>query len=658
MKSYVAYVQSLYDSVLADIGMKYPGLRKELSRDFVRLCSCLKSDGLPFFTITLPEAGKHFDKCLSASRLTKFGLAHLRPYRRRGVIPRLFRGLLLQVFEESGELRVDADPHIVRSLRQVFYLFKKIELECEDARTFGAIREFFEVDRECRSPSLRWDEDELEPERAKALSFDDLYDHRASDPTLFELPPDKTGSVEQVDTLLACANSLGRLQKVADLVSALIGVFDPYEWQAKHGPGAVSDCPQRKSKYDFPTWPRKLDNFFPLADFGFANFGHWAEAISDGSIIDRFSVHEAPSKLIAVPKTQKTPRLIASEPVAHQWCQQIILSFLQKRVSTTFISKSIHFRDQTFNQKAALRASHTDEQMTIDLSAASDRISCWTIERLFRRNESLLRALHASRTRWIVNPIDKRSPSASRLRKFSCMGSACTFPVQTILFYVIAVSAVLAARNLKVNYRNISAVSGEVLIFGDDIIIPKDAGECLDLLSTLGLKVNHSKSFRNGRFRESCGCDAFSGHDVTPVYIKSNPDKARPGSIISAVETFNNLVRGGLMLTANRMKTTIMAAMPHLRLQSLPVDSGYFGWKTPDYKFDETPLKWRFNRNLFREEVLVHSVRNKRERLPDRYGSRVFQYFTEKPPSDLEWVSGIPLKTKSSLRLRWEPTTP
>jgi hypothetical protein len=81
------------------------------------------------------------------------------------------------------------------------------------------------------------------------------------------------------------------------------------------------------------------------------------------------------------------------------------------------------------------------------LKSASDRISCWVIERLFRRSPSLLSALYATRTRWITQSLDKKSPEACRLRKFSTMGSAVTFPVQTILFSVLAVSSVLYTRS-------------------------------------------------------------------------------------------------------------------------------------------------------------------------------------------------------------------
>lgn len=619
MQSYVAYVQSLYDGVLADIGMQYPGLRKGLSRDYVRLCSVLETDGLGFFTLVLPAAGKHFDKCLAAGSLTRFGMANLGPFRRGGVIPRLFKELLLLVFEETGSLRVDVDVNAIRCLRQLFLLMKKIELECTFARTTGEVREFFKVDSECRSATLSWDADELGDWEQGALAF---YTPRPQGPDSLDLIPPPQQEVDRDNFTRTSTDLLSLTHSVFDIISSTIGVFNPYMWKSKHGPGAVSDQVQGASKYEFPYWPDKLERVFPQADFAFANYGLWAESLSEVVARERFSVSEPPCKLIAVPKTQKAPRLIASEPIAHQWCQQSILTFLRNRVESSFLSKSIHFRDQTWNSEAALRASHTGDQWTVDLSAASDRISCWLVERVFRRNKSLLQALHATRTRWIVNPIDKKSPKALVLKKFSCMGSACTFPVQTIIFYGIAVASVLHARGLKATIKNISSVSEEIRIFGDDIIVPKDAGECLDLLGYLGLKVNSDKTYRTGRFRESCGCDAYAGVNVTPAYIRSNPDKARPESITSSIDVTNNLVRGKWYNTASRVKTTVEKAMPHLRLPYLPVDSGYFGWKTPDWDVTEDRCKRRFNKHLHRVEKLVHLVVSRTSLSPDRSGDR------------------------------------
>lgn len=648
MKSYELYVHGLYESVIEDILVKYPGYRKGLGRDLSRLYSCVEQSGLSFYTIVLPSQGKHFDKALASGRLFPSGLPFQRPYKKAGVIPRLFKELYLRVFNDLGILRVDADVQAIRFLRQLFYLTKKIELECTDGRTFRAIEEFFTVDRQCRRGSLNWDLDDLGIERATKLSFTDLCDPEGDTEALLPLSQELEVTVPSTRR-----SELDTLQKVFDIISSTLGLFDPYEWKAKHGPGAVSDAKQGRSKYDFPNWPQKLENVFPMSDFAFASYEHWVDALQQG-YEGRFSLNEPPSKLISVPKTQKAPRLIASEPVSHQWCQQIIKNYLADRVTTSWMGKSIHFRDQTFNQQAALIASRTGDSQTIDLSMASDRMTTYVVERAFRKNKLLLAALHATRTRWITNDIDKKSPNAHKLIKFSCMGSACTFPIQSIVFLGVALTALCITEKVRPTIKSLSALAGSVRVFGDDIIIPLDEGKCQEILSYLGFEINRSKTFDTGRFRESCGMDAYEGHDVTPVYVRTAPNKAKPESIISCVEVHNNAVRRRWYNLAGRMKSTVTRTTPHLRIAELPVDSGDFGWKLPSV-FHESTFKQRFNHRLHRWERLVHTIKTRVTRLPDRGGSRLLQYFTEAPDPSLRWESGIVSRPKTSLSLRWVP---
>lgn len=433
MKSYVIYLQGLYSALLSTVAERDPLLRVDCERDASRLLSLVDARGLSFLMIDLPAMGKHFDKCLSTGRLTASGLPGQRGYRTGSPIPRLFKGLLMRVFDECGVLRADSDVACIRYLRQLYYTAKKVKVQCSDSRTWKQVHEFFETDRTVRLPTLNWDEDELRISGLRDLHFGD---HRSPDPVpllsrhLDDFRADEAFSISA--GLLECT------QKVADLVSACLGRFEPSEWRTKHGPGAVADQRRTQFKYDFPTWPAKLEGTFPMSLFAFANYDSWVRFSQSGEVHERLRLHEPPSRLIAVPKTLKGPRLIASEPVAHQWCQQSIKDYLTLRITKTPIGRSIHFRDQTENQEFAKRASHTQSHATIDLSEASDRLSCWVVERAFRRLPSLVLALHASRTRWVANAIDRKSPQFHKLRKFACMGSACTFPVQSVVFSILA----------------------------------------------------------------------------------------------------------------------------------------------------------------------------------------------------------------------------
>nr|UJQ85812.1 MAG: putative replicase protein [Leviviridae sp.] len=652
MKSYVSYLQGLYRAMLSNIAEYDPTLRRDSERDASRLLSLIEQRGLPFLMVDLPAMGKHLDKCVSMGHLTVSGLPGFRPYTKRSTIPRLFKGMWLRVFDDVGALRTDVDAVAYRSLRQLLYGAKKVKVSCSDSKTWEHVNEFFQIDREIRSPTLNWDEDEFRIDGIHdnhigdhdILSPAPLFDHHYNDDR-------KGGPSPALDPDFADA-----VQRTADIVVATLGRFNPADWRTKHGPGAVADQRHTQYKYDFPTWPAKLDRVFPMAEFGFANYDHWVEHVGDDGAHDLYRNHEPPSRLIAVPKTLKGPRLIAAEPVSHQWCQQSILDFLVTSLRDTPISQSIHFRDQTKNQELAKKASHTQSHATIDLSSASDRLSCWLVERIFRRSPTLVEALHASRTRWVVNTIDRKSPKYHVLRKFACMGSACTFPVQSYVFAILAVGALLYERGVQPTLKTIRAASREVLVFGDDIIIPIDAWERLQgLLGHLGLKVNHEKTFGTGKFRESCGLDAFDGTDVTPTYTMTYPDVSRPESIASSVATHNNFVSRGWYDVANYVKTQVHK-LRRFPIAHVRVGSGAFGWYDHSWVGNER-LKRRFNPFLQRVELQSTVVESKVKRNPTEGSSQLLQYFTEVRPVDYIVGDriGVVERPKTVIRLRWVP---
>jgi len=653
MKSYANYLKGLYTAIFSNIAEIDPTLRRDCDRDNTRLLSLVETRGLPFLMIDLPDAGKHFDMCLAAGRLTPSGIAGFRPFRRGGVIPRLFKGLYLRVFDEFGVLRVDLDITCISYIRQLHYAAKKVKVPCEDSRTWEHVNEFFRIDHEVRSPTLKWDENELRIDDLRHIHIGDA-DFLSPAPLFDPRHCDGDQSVESY--FQSCHGLAEAVQRTADIIATAIGGFNPSEWRSKHGPGAVADQRHTSFKYDFPSWPAKLERVFPMADFGFSNFGNWAAYSRSEECQYLFSDNEPPSRLIAVPKTLKGPRLIASEPVAHQWCQQSILDFLTTRLASTPIAGAIHFRDQTFNQDLARRASHTQSHATIDLSSASDRLSCWLVERIFRRNSSLIEAFHASRTRWVANAIDRKSPRFHKLRKFACMGSACTFPVQSYVFAILAVATVLYARGLRPTIVNIRKASKEVQVYGDDIITPLDSWELLQgLLGCLGLEVNRKKTFGIGKFRESCGLDAYDGHDVTPTYISTYPDVSRPESITSSVDTHNNYAMRKWYVVADYVKSAVRS-LKRFSIMNVPMGSGTFGWYDHEWSGNEH-LKKRWNPFFQVVEVRVDVACATSSKTPVERDSSLLQYFTEVRPVPfiLGERIGIAKRASTSLRRRWVP---
>lgn len=652
MKSYVVYLQGLYKAMLSNIAESDPTLRSDCERDSSRLLSLIEQRGLPFLMVDLPAMAKHLDWCLSHERLTISGIPGFRPYSKKSTIPRLFKGMWLRVFDDLGVLRVNVDAKSIRNLRQLLLAAKKVKVACSDSKTWEHVNEFFQVDREIRLPSLNWDEDEFR--------IDDLRNLRIGDSCVLSPAPllhycDNDGE-QGVSPPVLEPDFADIVQRTADIVVSKLGRFNPSDWRAKHGPGAVADQRHTQFKYDFPSWPAKLNRVFPLDQFGFANYDHWVAMVTGDGDYGEFSLSEPPSRLIAVPKTLKGPRLIACEPVSHQWCQQTILDFFVSSLHRTPIRRSIHFRDQAFNQELALKASHTQSHATIDLSSASDRLSCWLVERIFRRSPSLVEALHATRTRWVANTIDRKSPSHHRLRKFACMGSACTFPVQSYVFCILAVASVLYSRGKQPSIDEITKISQEVLVFGDDMIVPLDAWDGLQgLLGHLGLKVNHTKTFFTGRFRESCGMDAWDGSDVTPVYSITYPDVSRPESIASTIDTHNNFVQRGWYNVAEYAKSRVLSQRA-LPIANVPIGSGAFGWF--DHMWDGNQhLKRRWNPDTHQVEVRVLALETRMARRPTTGPSQVLQYFTEARPTRFIRGDriGVPGRARTSIRARWVP---
>jgi len=717
MKSYASFLEGLYLNILRDIESVYPQCAAEWSRDHSRLLSNLESRGTRFFTVDLPAMGKHFDQCLASGRLVPSGLPCQRPFKSGVAVPRLFRALLRRVFYDDGALRPDVDASAVLFLRQLYYAAKKLRQECEPTYVYKTVAEFYDVEKSCRRPTLEWDSDHFVVNgvgaRVRFGETDggpDNEDSEAAQPTLF--PKEESAS-----TTSPC---LPLLQRVCDwVVGGQFGLVNWRDLRPKHGPGAVADARVGvDNKYQFPHWPRKLENIFPIMEYGYANYQAWEDAqgatspfavssdggaglesrdtvreaavrhhllgdvLGNGEVKATYSIpqktskriddavskrldavrctssmaHEPPSRLIAVPKTQKGPRLIASEPVSHQWMQQALKRELERMVKQSVLGNSIVFDDQEPSRKAALEASRTGLRATIDLSSASDRLSCWTVERVFRSHGDLLQAFHAVRTRWLINTIDKKQPKYVILRKFAPMGSALTFPVQSIVYALVAITAVLHCRQWKLDKTSISSAARQVRVYGDDIIVPVDvAGVLTELLAELGLKVNLSKTFTTGNFRESCGMDAYAGVDVTPAYVLEVCDKTRPESVVSSVESSNNFFKKGFWHTANYIQSTVPSEI-RKRIPTVSSGSGAFGFTS--FVGDRySGLKGRWNRTLQRPEVKCLSIRSRISKHSAGGWPSLLQYFTEEPDPMQAWESGVGSRPKVSLNLRWVSAT-
>lgn len=626
MKSQLDTLIALTASIMKDAEQQCDLPRREVSKDIERLVRCANSRGLGFFTLDLPSLDTHLLRSLEDGACQPSG-----PLTgRRSKVdqrPRFLHALWSKVLDHNCRVVDDVCPTSIFYLRQIFCFAKKLEVPCSQARIYDSVKEYWKNEQTIEVAELQWNSDEP-GETSTVSSFSSHALEMAEELPLLErggqLGPHSRRWAENLDSLKC-------LDDVSSIISSIIGIFDLYSIETedssllRHGPGAVSDGSHTQYKYDFPSWPRKLESMFPYT---------W-NGTSDMSVGD-YSEDEAPSNLIAVPKTAKGPRLIASEPTCHQWNQQLLFGWLRRRIRDTFLGSFIDFARQDLSQDLVVEASKDRKLATVDLSSASDLLSCAVVEKFFRRNNSLLLSLHAVRTRTVYDGI--LTSERRFIRKFAAQGSALTFPIQTIVFLGIA----LAACKCK-TIKDIKSKIGSVRVFGDDIIVPSDSyADLVDLLTVLGLKVNVDKSFVKGHFRESCGMDSYMGYNVTPIKPK-HLSWASPNGYQAWVDTANNLHKAGCWRTADVM-------VRRLGRDKLPIVSyhsgatGYFSYCGSDT--NGLSVKW--NKNLQREEIVCKLPRSRSRKLPVASRGALLQYFVESPDPLIKWSTGIP-RTRSSV---------
>jgi hypothetical protein len=234
------------------------------------------------------------------------------------------------------------------------------------------------------------------------------------------------------------------------------------------------------------------------------------------------------------------------------------------------------------------------------------------------------------------------------------MGSACTFPVQSIIYCTVAVAVRLFLSHTPPTSWTVKEASARCSVFGDDIIVPRD--DCptvIQALEYLGLKVNTSKTFFTGKFRESCGIDAWGGYDVTPPYILTLLDGIRYADGVSSIEVSNNFFRKGFWHTARYIQDRL-GKMKNLIPISTRGDLGSVLFSYSGTKLSH--LKGRYNRQLQREEVLCLTTKSSKDRGPASPTSRLFQWYIEKPRPDTRWVSGVVSRKNSTTSSGWHPT--
>lgn len=562
MKSNVSDHLEMMEAVYIDATIKCIADVFDL-RDLETLRSRVKNEGFSFLTITLPNFCSDFERSLANGFIDS---TSFQGFRKLGSIPAFLRGMISQIFDQKtgriyDELHEDA-PTIVESVRQICLTFKKVEVNCSAERLSTAITSFKDVEQ-----SLQ----------------------------LFSVPEEEYTWFTRVSSVL-----WGNM---------LYGI-SPSECEPKHGPGATAEGISGNQKFVWRSWHERLEPFFPIIHSGFP-IGIPVDSRELEKVTFIPEDQERPVRVVFVPKTLKSPRVIAIEPCCMQYTQQGIREILYRTLeSDRLTSGHVNFARQDINQDLAISASATGLLATIDLSDASDRVPRDLALEMFHSNPDLRDAIDACRSTRAELP----SGEIISLKKFASMGSALCFPIEAMYFYTICVVALLRENNLPVTYANCFKVSRDVHVYGDDIIVPAtNASAVIDHLQKYNCKVNTRKSFWTGKFRESCGVDAFDGYPVTPVYLRQLcPDNRRQAeNIVSWVETANLFYKKGYWRVATFMFNKlerIIGRLPYVSETSQGLGRvSFLGYRTVDRwnsKLQRFEFKSYFPSPVYRKDSL------------------------------------------------------
>lgn len=295
----------------------------------------------------------------------------------------------------------------------------------------------------------------------------------------------------------------------------------------RFGNGATATLPRRRARFD-----QKITTLPFSVSPGALNLGRavvesdpaWMRAIIGVNLAGPCSLLPRCFEVMnynlfdTVPKSLKTDRTIAKEPMLNGFLQQGVHVYLRERLKLT----GTDLRDQSRNQRLAGLA-HLLKLCTIDGKSASNSVTTALVELLFPVDWYLF--LDSLRSKYTKLP----DGTEHRNYMFSSMGNAFTFELESLIFYAIL--------------HVCSNGSRRISVYGDDMITEqKYAQVTIETLELLGFRINRDKTFVSGRFFESCGSHFFDGFLVTPVYQKKPPR----GSLAERIRAHNRLIRWAL----------------------------------------------------------------------------------------------------------------
>jgi hypothetical protein len=302
--------------------------------------------------------------------------------------------------------------------------------------------------------------------------------------------------------------------KARSLVHWVLGELNEDEWfeHCHHGSGSTVGVPFMDTSVTAKMRP-------PLtctlgARTLFSRYLEWdfqAHEVLTEDHQELFSVVEG-SAAMTVDKTSEKRRMIAPEPTANMFLQLGLMDVLYARLRQVGLDVT---KLQEKHRELAWVNSITRECATIDWSSASDSVGI-----------ELLRWLLPPRWFNVLDNVRCRkmyvNGALTTLHMFSTMGNACTFPLETLVFWAYAQACGSLLRDEHTLLWGSDSLDPRVSVYGDDCIVPEEMVDLyVTILEGVGFTVNPSKthSGSSDAFRESCGRDCLTGIDVRPFYI-------------------------------------------------------------------------------------------------------------------------------------------
>lgn len=264
-----------------------------------------------YLHVVLPSLGKDLDRGLKTGN---FVLTATVGKQKNSALPMFLYEHFIKIFDKQGAVRTE--PHGIKGLRQLLYLFYKFESPLTEAGEINAGNSFIERDASVKTDEYPFGLEEVRKNFLKLL-------------------PDNPMDIRPRHSNGASAVSLSNSEKLKNRA-----LYEPL--MAVYG-----------------------------AQYFFNSCSHVQNWTESNETIACTPV----SKVTFVPKDSRGPRTICMEPHEYMYIQQGIMHRLYEHIERYSPAKGyINFRDQEVNQRLAYESSINDRFSTIDLKDASDMV--------------------------------------------------------------------------------------------------------------------------------------------------------------------------------------------------------------------------------------------------------------------------------------------